>query len=64
MKNLPRSTHKDELVNFYSQVAVQFRYFKDSWRVRVAHARETYEELSALKVFNHTLEFSTPWLLV
>ena len=45
MKNLPRSTHKDESVNFYSQAAVQFRYFKDNWRVRVAHARETYRRI-------------------
>jgi hypothetical protein len=57
MKNLPRGTHKDEELNFYSQSAVQFRYFKDAWRVRVAHARETYEESAALQVFTHTLEF-------
>jgi hypothetical protein len=57
MKALPRGTHKDEELNFYSQAAVQFRYFKDAWRVRVAHARGTYEESPALKVFNHTLEF-------
>ena len=57
MKALPRGTHKDEELNFYSQAAVQFRYFKDAWRVRVAHARETYEESPAANVFNHTLEF-------
>jgi hypothetical protein len=57
MKQLPRGTHKDEELNFYSQAAVQFRYFKDGWRVRVAHARETYEEAPALRVFNHTSEF-------
>jgi hypothetical protein len=57
MKALPRGTHKDEEVNFYAKAAVQFRYFKDAWRVRVAHARDTYEEAPAVKVFNHTLEF-------
>jgi hypothetical protein len=57
MKSLPRGTHKDEELKFYSQAAVQFRYFKDAWRVHVAHARETYEESLALKVFNHTVEF-------
>ena len=57
MKELPRGTHKDEELNFYSQAAVQFRYFKDAWRVRVAHARETYEEGPAIRVFNHTMEF-------
>jgi hypothetical protein len=57
MKALPRGVHKDEELQFYSQAAVQFRYFKDAWRVRVAHARETYEESPAVKVVNHTLEF-------
>jgi hypothetical protein len=57
MKSLRRGTQKDEELHFYSQAAVQFRYFKDAWRVRVAHARETYEERPALQVFNHTLEF-------
>jgi hypothetical protein len=27
---------KDEALNFYSQAAAQFRYFKDGWRVRVS----------------------------
>jgi hypothetical protein len=57
MKELPRGTKKDDELNFYSQAAVQFRYFKDAWRVRVAHARETYEESPAIKVFDHTLDF-------
>jgi hypothetical protein len=57
MKEMPRGTEKDENLNFYSQAAVQFRYFKDAWRVRVAHARETYEERDAIKVFTHTHEF-------
>jgi hypothetical protein len=57
MKMLSRGTHKDDELAFYSQAAVQFRYFKDAWRVRVAHARETYEERPAIRVFDHTLEF-------
>jgi hypothetical protein len=57
MQRLPKGTHKDEELKFYSQAAVQFRYFKDAWRVRVAHARETYDETAATRVFNHTLEF-------
>jgi hypothetical protein len=57
MKEMPRGTHKDQVLTFYSQAAVQFRYFKDGWRVRVAHARETYEETAAIRVFNHTHEF-------
>jgi HEPN domain-containing protein len=57
MKKMRRGTDKDEKLNFYSQAAVQFRYFKDAWRVRVAHARESYEERDAIKVFTHTHEF-------
>jgi hypothetical protein len=57
MKSMPAGTKKDDELNFYSQAAVQFRYFKDAWRVRVAHARETYEEPNATRVFNHTMEF-------
>jgi cytochrome P450 len=56
-KNLPRGSAKDEELNFYSQAAVQFRYFKDAWRIRVAHARETYEDYQARRIFDHTLEF-------
>jgi hypothetical protein len=56
MKEMSRG-QKDEILPFYSQAAVQFRYFKDAWRIRVAHARETYEEPAATRVFNHTLEF-------
>jgi HEPN domain-containing protein len=57
MKALPRGTEKDEQLHFYSQAALQFRYFKDAWRVRVSHARENYEEAAAIRVFNHTMEF-------
>jgi len=48
---------KDEELHFFAQAAKQFIYFKDAWRVRVAHARETYEEVPAIRVFSHTVEF-------
>ena len=54
MKLLPRGTHKDEELAFYSDAAVQLWYFKDAWRVRVAHARANYEMYDAAKVFDHT----------
>jgi hypothetical protein len=57
MKARPKGTQKDQDLKFYSQAAIQFRYFKDAWRVRVAHARETFEENQAIQVFTHTLEF-------
>ncbi|WP_439397663.1 hypothetical protein ACRQ5Q_10960 [Bradyrhizobium sp. PMVTL-01] len=57
MKALQPKQRRDEELNFYSQAAVQFTYFKDAWRVRVAHARETYDENPATRVLNHTIEF-------
>ena len=42
---------------FYSEVAAQFRYFKDGWRIRVAHSRETYTGSQALTVLSHAREF-------
>jgi hypothetical protein len=57
MKNLPRSAEKDDGLQFYSEAATQFRYFKDAWRVRVAHTRARYDEHAAVKVFDHTFSF-------
>jgi hypothetical protein len=54
---LPKSVKKDEDLSFYSEAATHFRYFKDAWRIRVSHARETYEEGQALSVLNHVREF-------
>ena len=51
MNNLQPRKHRDEELNYYSQAAKQFRYFKDAWRIRVAHARETYGEQAAVRVF-------------
>jgi hypothetical protein len=52
-----RSWEKDEDRKFYSQAAAQFRYFKDGWRIRAAHARETYNGSQAYSVLTHAREF-------
>ena len=57
MKNLQKGQDKDEDLKFYSTAAAQFRYFKDAWRVRVAHARAVYAEDEAAKVLDHTRDF-------
>ncbi len=44
IKNRPKTTQRDEDLKFYSEAAVQFRFFNDAWRVRVAHARASYSE--------------------
>jgi len=57
MRNRPKGTKKDEDLKFYSEAGMQFRYFKDGWRVRVAHTRESYEEGQALAVIDHAISF-------
>ena len=42
----PKTLQKDADQKFYSEAASQFRYFKDGWRVRAAHARESFTESS------------------
>jgi hypothetical protein len=58
MSQLPKSTQRDKDQQFYSEAAVHFRYFKDAWRIRVSHVRETYDEAQAYGVLNHACEFS------
>jgi HEPN domain-containing protein len=57
LKEKPKSEQKDADQNFYSQAAMQFRYFKDGWRIRVAHTRATYDEPAAQSVIEHAATF-------
>ncbi len=57
LSQLPKSTTKDEEQQFYSEAATHFRYFKDAWRIRVSHVRETYDDAQALSILNHAREF-------
>ena len=57
MRNRPRSLEKDSDLQFYSEAASQFRYFKDGWRSRTAHGRATFGELSAQEILEHTISF-------
>jgi hypothetical protein len=57
LKNLPKGDAKESSLQFYSEAAAQFRYFKDAWRVRVAHARAVYEERQSREVIDHTISF-------
>ena len=53
-------TQRDrEEITHYSDAASQFRHFKDAWRNHVSHARATYDEREAQKVWDHTKEFMT-----
>jgi hypothetical protein len=53
----PKGAEKDKDLHFYSNAAMQFRYFKDGFRVRVAHGRATYDEGQALGVIEHSVTF-------
>jgi hypothetical protein len=57
MKDRAKSAEKDADQQFYSEAAMQFRYFKDGWRVRAAHTRATYDEAQALAVIEHAATF-------
>jgi hypothetical protein len=59
MKSLPKGTKKDEDLQFYSEAASQFRFFKDGWRIRVSHARATYGQSDSLRVLDHVKDFFT-----
>jgi hypothetical protein len=54
IENEPNSTpDKDDRLLFLSEASAQFRFFKNGWRVRVAHARAVYNEDDALGVLEH-----------
>ena len=55
--SLPRGLSKDQELKFLSEAAAQLRYFKDGWRIRVAHARATYDEGQATQAFEHVADF-------
>jgi hypothetical protein len=57
MKQMKRSAEKDALISFYSECAVQFRYFKDAWRNHVAHAREVYDRDQSHSILLHVRDF-------
>lgn len=58
IENLPKSTPgRDDDLNFYSEAAAQFRFFKNGWRIRVAHARASYSEPQAKEALDHVRSF-------
>ena len=52
-----KSDSKDEDLTFYSELAVQFRYFKDAWRNHVCHQREKYDLHQAQSIYTHVCDF-------
>ena len=56
-QNAQRSPTKAETLKFYSDAAVNFRYFKDAWRNHVSHSKESYAELQSNTIYDHGREF-------
>lgn len=52
-----KSDTKDADLKFYSESAVQFRYFKHAWRNHVCHQRERYDIHQAQSILTHVGDF-------
>jgi hypothetical protein len=57
LEQLPRSPAKSENVQFLSEAATQFRWFKDAWRNDAAHAHVSYDERECAPIFLHISDF-------
>lgn len=57
LEQQPRSTEKERDLAFFTAAAAQLFYFNKAWRVRVAHARETYSFAEAAEVFEHVRSY-------
>lgn len=56
-KALPKGSPKNERLQFLSESATQFVYFKDGWRNHVSHGRDTYDQERARRVMEHVQAF-------
>lgn len=56
-KMLPRGIEKNDRLQFLSEAAKEFVYFKDGWRNYVSHNRITYDEYQARSVMEHVKMF-------
>jgi hypothetical protein len=56
-KSLPRGVDKNERLQFLSEAAKEFVYFKDGWRNYVSHSRGTYDKHQARSVMEHVKSF-------
>ena len=57
LAQLPKGQNKDEALQFYSHVAMNFKYFRDGWRNPNSHSRQHHDEKSAPIVYDHAKIF-------
>lgn len=55
--SLPKGAPKNDRLEFLSQAAREFFYFKEGWRNHVAHNRVTYDENQARSIMTHVRDF-------
>jgi len=57
LESVQRSVVTPAALQFYSEAASNFRYFKNAWRNHVSHGRATYDEKEAETVWDHVKAF-------
>lgn len=57
MKQRRKDRQKAEDLQFFSEAAKEFRYFKDAWCNHVMHTKASYDPHDAAKVMEHVKEF-------
>jgi hypothetical protein len=58
IENEPNTNpNKDADLLFFSEACAQFRFFKGGWRIRVMHARASYDEDEAREAIDHVRSF-------
>jgi len=55
--SFPKTKEGQEESDFYKEVFIEYRAFKDFWRNKVMHARADYDEHAALSAFHHVRAF-------
>lgn len=58
-KALPKGETRNARLQFLSEVAKEFTYFKDGWRNYVSHNKGTYTDSLARSVMEHVRQFTT-----
>lgn len=58
-KSLPKGTSRNQRLQFLSESAKEFIYFKDGWRNYVSHNKCIYDEFQARSVMEHVRQFMT-----
>ena len=55
----PKTSEKESRMQFLSEAAKEFSYFKDGWRNYVSHNKCEYDEHQARSVMEHVRQFMT-----